>query len=93
MINNLRKTIRDMAKQMRSMEGTLRADELSARGNGDLHEAMHNTPSLAHISPRCRGEVNIGRAGAGPSREYSAMDDMERIHYLEAQLDVKEKGK
>lgn len=82
-INNLRKTIRDMAKQMRSMEGTLRADESSHGGNAEAHEVLHHTPSLAQISPRCRSEANNGRARLGVAQEQSAMTDIEKIQYLE----------
>lgn len=68
-INNLRKTIRDMAKQMRSMEGTIRADESSQGGNEEGGEKIHRTPSLAQISPRCRSEAAEDQDRHGLGRE------------------------
>jgi len=97
-INNLRKTIRDMAKQMRSMEGAVRAEGTNMDGTTlRAAEALYRTPSLAQISPRCRSEAANGRTA--PSQATQAdnaglgMDDTEKIQYLEAQLDVKQKGK
>ena len=82
-IANLRKTIKDMAKQMKKYEHEKQADQ-----NQVSLDDCYNTPSLSKISPaKCKSELNKASKGKEQMQAHR-----ENVDYLKSQIQIKEKG-